>query len=409
MKIVHVIPYMAPQAGGPPVVVDQLSRELVARGHQVQVLTTDLYSDGDLSWAAAERLPYNLCVYPSWKRNRYGFSQDFSRGLSTAVQECDVVHLHTLWTFASLAGARASLAANVPFVVMPHGMLDPNSIRRGWLKKRLYGNWLEWPLIRRAARMCYTHPEEERLARQTCDRLPPGEIVELGVDAPPDVAAAELRESCLLRFPQLRDRTVVLFLGRLHAKKGLDLLIPAFDQVAEKHPAAHLLIVGPGDADYVASLHAEIARRGLSTKITLAGPLFGNDKWAAMAASHLFVLPSYQENFALAAVDAIRSGLPVLLSRRVNLWQDIVTAGAGRDCETNLASVASALESCLCDSNWRTTAPQAGARLLTARFNWTVTAGKLEALYTAVTSQGSSSPAAMPTTTSPTDLCRMLP
>src|SRR5262245_3333598 len=100
-----------------------------------------------------------------------------------------------------------------------------------------------------------------------------------------------------------------------------------------------------------------------------------------MAASDLFVLPSYQENFALAAVDAIRSGLPVLLSRRVNLWQDVVEAGAGRDCDPTVDSVAEKLSSCLIDRSWRASAVEAGVRLLAVRFNWAVSAARLEEVY----------------------------
>ena len=101
----------------------------------------------------------------------------------------------------------------------------------------------------------------------------------------------------------LTGRTVILFLGRLHAKKGLDLLIPAFDIVHRRQPERQLLLVGPGDAGDVGSIRAEIAKRKMESCITLTGPLYGRDKWAAQAASDLFVLPSYQENFAISVVE----------------------------------------------------------------------------------------------------------
>ena len=229
--------------------------------------------------------------------------------------------------------------------------------------------------------MCYTHTEEERLAAMTCDRLPPGHIVELGAESPPASQPGELRAEFLRRFPELCGRTVALFLGRVHSKKGLDLLIPAFDRVRQRGIDAHLLIVGPGEPAYIESIRMDVKNRGLDGRVTLTGILYGRDKWAAMAASDLFVLPSYQENFALAAVDAIRSGLPVLLSRRVNLWKDVVDAGAGRDCETNVDSVADALETCLNDAEWRHSAARAGETLLSSRFNWTTTAARLESVY----------------------------
>jgi glycosyltransferase involved in cell wall biosynthesis len=381
MRIVHVIPYMHAAAGGPPVVVDRLSRELVARGHDVRVLTTDLYADDDTTWQTAERLPYRLEVFPAVGGNRYGYSSALQRGIRDAVRNGDIVHVHTLWTFASFAAARECRRANVPYLVMPHGMLDPHSMQRGRFKKQLYGRLIEWPLIHRASGMCYTHPEEERLAAETCRGLPHGHIVELGTESPPECERDELRAEFLDRHPELRGRKVVLFLGRLHSKKGLDLLIPAFDRVVRQQPEAHLLVVGPGESKYVESIRADVGRRGLASKASFTGRLSGREKWAAMAASDLFVLPSYQENFALAAVDAIRGGLPVLLSRRVNLWQDVVEAGAGRDCETTVESVAEQLNDCLADAPWRSAAVEAGARILGERFNWATAADVLERIY----------------------------
>ena len=381
MKICHVIPYMHPAAGGPPVVVDRLSRELVARGHDVTVLTTDLYAGQDRTWLTADQRPYRLDVFPAARGNGYAFSLGLWKAMRTTLCESDVVHLHTLWTFTSLAAARACRAANVPYLVMPHGMLDPNSVQRSRLKKQIYGQLFEWPLLRRAWGICYTHVEEERLAAQTCSNLPRGFIVELGAESPPDCSQQGLRAEFLDRHPELRGRTVILFLGRVHSKKGLDLLIPAFDLVSRRQPDAHLLIVGPGAPAYVDSIRADVARRQLGPKVTFTGVLYGHDKWAAMAASDLFVLPSYQENFALAAVDAIRSGLPVLLSRRVNLWKDVVDAGAGRDCDISVESVAEKLTECLADPGWRADAARAGARLLETRFNWKTTAAHLEQIY----------------------------
>jgi glycosyltransferase involved in cell wall biosynthesis len=390
MKITHVIPYMHPAAGGPPVVVDRLSRELAARGHELNVLTTDLFGRRSRAWAMDDSRPYGLEVFSAAAGNGFGFSVALWREIGTAIRNSDVVHIHTLWTFPGLAAARACSHSRIPYLVMPHGMLDPHSVGRKWLKKQCYGRLLEWPALRRARGMCYTHPEEERLAAMTCRGLPRGYIVELGAESPPDCPRSELRTEFLQGHPELRDRTVVLFLGRLHSKKGLDLLIPAFDLVRRQRPDAHLLLVGPGEPAYVQSIRDEVSRRRLEKAVTFTGILSGRDKWAAMAASDLFVLPSYQENFALTVVDALQSGLPVLVSRRVNLWKDLVDAGAARDCEPELNSVATTLVDCLNDSEWRHAAVRAGEALLSERFNWTTTAAWLETIYETVCSPSES-------------------
>jgi glycosyltransferase involved in cell wall biosynthesis len=381
MRIVHVTPYMHPAAGGPPVVVDRLSRELAARGHELRVLTTDLFAGSDSAWTNGADRPYEMQVFPTVAGNGYGFSPQLWKAIGRTVGNCDIVHVHTLWTFASLAAERACVRARAPFLVMPHGMLDPYSMNRGWIKKQGYGRLLEWPLLRKARGICYTHPEEQRLASLTCGQLPLGHIIELGAEPAPATPRAELRAEFLARYLNLAGKTIVLFLGRLHPKKGLDLLIPAFEIVKRERPEAHLLLVGPGDTEYVESIRTEINKRGLTEHITLTGPLYGRDKWAVQAASDLFILPSYQENFAISVVEALRSGLPVLLSRRVNLWSDIVEAGAGRECELDVPKLAATLVSTLEDVEWRRSATQAGEALLERRFNWKATAERLETIY----------------------------
>ena len=209
----------APRSGRPPRRGRSAGARTDTRGHDVRVLTTDLFADRDRAWTMAEQRPYALDVFPAIAGNHYGFSTRFWKEIRRCVRNSDVVHVHTLWTFASLAAARACLDARIPFVVMPHGMLDPHSIRSGWLKKQAYGRALEWPLLRRARGICYTHVEEQRLATVTCQRLPNGYIVELGAESPPECERSELRAEFLERYPELLGRTTVLFLGACTRKK----------------------------------------------------------------------------------------------------------------------------------------------------------------------------------------------
>jgi glycosyltransferase involved in cell wall biosynthesis len=379
VNIVQVIPYMHTRAGGPPVVVDRLSRELVKRGHGVTVVTTDLYANGETDWASTPR-PYQLQVHSRWAGNGYGISGRLMKGLQAAAEQADILHLHTLWSFMTVATAKAGFSTGRPSLVMPHGMLDPHSLERRRWKKQLFGKLIEFPLLRRMNGICFTHLEEERLARESCRGLPPGSIIELGADdAPSDLAG--LREQFLSGHPDLRGRFVILFLGRLHSKKGLDLLIPAFVELSRVRPNARLLLVGPGDSGYVDSLKAAIGAAGIKDKVTFTGALNGEAKWGAMAASDLFVLPSYQENFALTVVDAIRAGLPVVLSHRVNLWSDVVEAGAARVCELDAGSLCETLRDSLDDAAWRASAKLQGVEMLKTRFDWGRSAQVLEGVY----------------------------
>lgn len=383
MNVTHVIPYMHPSAGGPPVVVDRLGQELVGRGWTIQVVTTDLMDDGTTtSWRDRLSSAYTLIVEKgSSPRDYFRRSSPLISAVEDAVRKCDLVHLHTLWTFPTFVAARVCRKIAKPYVVMPHGMLDPNSMERKWLKKRVYGALIEWPALRAARGMIYTHSEEQRLSESVVSGLPQGYVVPLGADDPPAVSRERLAEAFFQKHPAIRGLQIVLFLGRLHSKKGLDLLVPAISRVASVRPAAHFLLVGPGDDRYVGSLKQAVARLGIAEHVTFVGPLSGEAKWQAVAASDVFVLPSYQENFALTVVESMRMGLPIVLSRRVNIWEDVVSAGAGVACELTPESVADKLIEYLDNNAARQSAGQCGMRLVTQRFNWSASADAIESVY----------------------------
>lgn len=380
--ILHVIPYMHPDAGGPPVVVDRLCRMLVARGWKVHVLTTDaLAPPGDGAWTERYRDGYPLSIHPGRGPGAFGYSASLRRAMESLVAESRLVHVHTLWTYPGWQAMRVCRALRVPYLVMPHGMLDPNSLGRKWLKKRLYGAALEWPNLRRAAGMLYTHEEEQRLAEASVRGLPRGWVAPLGSDVPPEAPRHLLAEEFLRTQPELRGHRLVVFLGRLHAKKGLDLLIPAFAQTVACSPDVRLLLIGDGSPSYTRQLRQEVARAGLETAVTFAGMLSGRAKWAALAAASLLALPSYQENFGLVVVEALALGVPVILSRRVNLWRDVVQAGAGFDCDLTPTSLAEAMLGLLNAPDAGEEVGRQGQRLVERQFTWSHHAACVEEAY----------------------------
>jgi glycosyltransferase involved in cell wall biosynthesis len=382
MIITNVIPYMHPHAGGPPVVVDRLCQKLAQRGWDVRVITTDSMADGqDNDWPDRYRDHYPVDVHKTGLLRRHAYSSSLAAALKTAAQQSDLVHLHTLWTYPTIAAARICAKLRVPFVVMPHGMADPHSLQRNWLRKKVYGYLFEWPNVRAAQAMIYTHVEEKRLAEQAVGGLPMGHIVPLGADEPPPRARESLAEQFLQKHPDLRGRRLVIFLGRLHPKKGLDLLIPGFAEVLRSEPNARLLLVGPGEESYLRSLRALIGRHGMMEKVLCTGPLAGEAKWQALAASDVFVLPSYQENFALTVVESLRSGVPVVLSRRVNIWEDVTRAGAGVACDLSAPGVASGILHYLTSEAQRTASARRGQELVSDRFNWERSADAIESVY----------------------------
>jgi glycosyltransferase involved in cell wall biosynthesis len=211
-------------------------------------------------------------------------------------------------------------------------MLDPwfkRTYPLKHVKKWLYWPWAEYRVLRDATRVLFTTQEECRLARESFSLYHANEaVVAFGTNRPPSDAAS-LREAFYNAHPALRDQRLILFLGRIHPKKGCDLLLQAFAAARELEPAARLVMAGPDGDTWVPTLKALADELGIASRITWTGMLQGDEKWGAFYASDAFVLPSHQENFGIAVAEALACGLPALISDKVNIWREVQADGAG--------------------------------------------------------------------------------
>ena len=340
MRLLNVIRSVNPVSGGPAEGLRQSVAATRAMGHVEEVLTLDAPHDPWVRGFPA----VTHAVGPA--ASTYGYTARLLPWLRDNVAEYDAVVVHGLWQYHGLAVRRALSGRSVPYFVYPHGMLDPWFKRRyplKHLKKWLYWPWAEYRVLRDAAAVLFTASEEERLARQSfwLYRATPA-VVGYGV-ALGEAAGLGSAEAFAQAWPRTRGRRIVLFLGRLHPKKGGDLLIEAFAQVAASDPALHLVMAGPDDrAGVRAGLEALATRLGIAERITWTGMLEGADKWSALQAAEVFALPSHQENFGIAVVEALALGRPVLISDKVNIWREIVAAQAGyADTDSVAGTVAS--------------------------------------------------------------------
>ena len=214
-----------------------------------------------------------------------------------------------------------------------HGMLDPWFKRRyplKHLKKWLYWPWGEYRVLRDAKAVLFTCDEERLLARQSFWLYQCREAISsYGAAAPPPDEGGRLSAALLARWPELRGQRLALFLGRIHEKKGCDLLIEAFAQVSGTHPEIRLVMAGPDADGWTNELQQRASRLGVSDRIIWTGMLTGDLKWGAFYASEVFCLPSHQENFGVAVAEALACGRPVLLSDKVNIWREIENDAAG--------------------------------------------------------------------------------
>ena len=220
----------------------------------------------------------------------------------------------------------------VPYHVFTHGMLDPwfkHTYPLKHLKKWPYWLLVEYHVLRNARYVFFTSEEERLRARESFSLYQANEVVVPYGTSPPPTKSEAYKSRFLVAHPHLADKHLLLYLSRIHPKKGCDLLIEAFAEIAKEHPSAHLLMAGPGDPAIIEALKAIATRHGIQDRLTWLGMVKGDDKWDAFMAAHAFVLPSHQENFGIAVAEALGCGLPVLISDKINIWREIASDHAG--------------------------------------------------------------------------------
>ena len=385
LRILHVISSLAPRYGGPSQVCRELCGELARRGQQVTIYTTDIDGPGreDVPygrpvWADGAKIRY----FPVQTPRRYVVSWPLARALREAVPRHDIVHVHSLYLFPPTVAAHYCRRARVPYLVRPHGTLDPYLYRRHRARKWVYEQLFEWRNLTRAAALHFTTLEEEELTR-------PLRIPTRGVVVPPGLHVEryqrEPASGAPPPWPEARGRRVVLYLGRLNFKKGLDLLTRAFGDLARRRPDVHLVLAGPDDEGYGERVRRWLGEVGALERCTIVGMQVGAAKLAALHGADVFVLPSYSENFGVTVVEAMASGLPVVISDRVNIWREIAAARAGLVVPPDPGAISRALATVLDDPD-REAMAERGRRLVSERFSWTAAGERMLDVYREIVS-----------------------
>ncbi len=265
------------------------------------------------------------------QNSTYGFSRQLYGWLRDNRHRFDGVVVNGLWQYCGLA-AWLALRGKTPYVVFSHGMLDPyfkRAFPRKHLKKWAYWLLAEYWVLRDAYRVLFTTQEESRLAEQSFWLHKwNGYVVPYGASRPPKDGAI-LRETFLKQFPDMQGKRMMLFLGRIHQKKGCDMLIESFIRYAALDPGLHLMMAGPDQQGWSASLKQRVEQAGLADRVHWPGMIKGDAKWGAFFAAEVFILPSHQENFGIAVAEALGCGLPVLLADKVNIAPEIAEDRAG--------------------------------------------------------------------------------
>jgi glycosyltransferase involved in cell wall biosynthesis len=383
VRILHVVPTYLPawRHGGPIYAVHGLAKALAARGHEVTVFTTDVHGSGRLDVLLATPVKMDgvtVWYFPVTAPRRLYRSPAMGAALARRMPVTDLVHLHSVFLWPTAAAARAAERAGVPYLLAPRGMLVGDLLRRrGWLRKRLWIELAERRTLKRAAGLHVTSALEGEEAARLGLGLPAVHVVPNGVEPEPPAAEADLSpavRAALARPPLL------LYLGRVSWKKGLDRLIPALAQV----PNATLAVAGNDEEGYGEPL-ARLAREaGVAERVLFLGPVHGADKAALLRGAAALVLPSYSENFGNAVLEAMATGCPVVVTPEVGLAGVVQESGAGLVAAGDPPTLGAALRALLDDPERRAEMGRRGAETAARCFGWGVIAARMEAVYTAV-------------------------
>jgi len=326
VRIVHVVPYIDEEASGPAYTTTMLNRAMNELGASSQlVVTTDVESNLRISGGTLKMFPRQKFFY------RLGRSPEMRRWLQSEIagNAVDIVHNNSIWMMPNVYPGWATRGTDVPLVVSPRGTFSKWALGRSKAVKFLFWHGLQKGAIAHVALFHATAESEYEDIRRLGFRQPVA-VIPNGIDVPD----ATTRKSS-------RSRTL-LFLGRVHPVKGVNLLLRAWTELQASFPDWSLRIVGPGDPGYLAELRA-LAASLAAERVDFAGPLYGQEKIRAYQAADLFVLPTHSENFGMAVAEALAAGCPVVTTKGAP-WSGLVERRAGWWIDIEVESLRLALE-----------------------------------------------------------------
>lgn len=344
MKLLRVLRSLNPASGGPAEGVCQITPHLTALGVQTTVISFD---PPESHWLTDHAFRV-VCLGPV--HGTYGYRRGLVMHIRELAMQHDCVIIHDIWTYTAFATWRALRNSDIPYYVYTHGMLDPwfkRSYPIKHLKKWLYWPWANYRVLRDAKAVFFTTEKERILARQSFWLYKVTErVVGYGTSSPPDSPSRQL-QAFLTNYPHLCGKRIILFISRIHPKKGVDLLISAFASIRSLDPSLRLVIAGPDSVGCQSTLLILAKQLGIDHLITWTGMLQGDLKWGAFRAAELFCLPSHQENFGIVVAESLSCALPVAIAQPVNICDEVSSAHAGIVFPDTVLGTTSALQSWL--------------------------------------------------------------
>ena len=380
LRVLHVVTSMAAQWGGTATAVAGLTKALGDFGVLSEIVTTTDASEGPL--LATPHLTPQCFERGLGARVWSGYSPALAAHLERAIGDFDVVHVHGIWHFGGWLAARLAKRKGVHYVVSLRGGLGrgPRHKRHKRLKKRIYRALLLDAMLRNASALHAVSAAEYEYAAQLGLGTPvfvcPNGVDLAAFDELAGGATATEHET-------LRNRRVVLYMGRIDSLKGLDVLAQAFVEVAKERDDVALLVAGRDEDGTLEAMRRTLREAGVADRVVLAGFLVGEQKAAALARADMFVLSSYSEGFSNAVVEALAAGLPVAISRECN-FPEVEEANAGFVVPSNPAEVAKAIAAILADAHLAKRMGENARRLVEEHYQWPAIANRMAQRYRAL-------------------------
>jgi glycosyltransferase involved in cell wall biosynthesis len=377
VKVLQVVPSLATEWGGPVKVVNELAGALEVIGVSSEIISAQGRRVGNPETVTND-IPIHLFETGPIARLWTAHTPGLKKTLARKIPDFDLVHIQELWHYPGYIASKIARSRNVPYIVTIHGELNEWNLQQKRLKKQIYMTAIQRGILQKSAALhAITQAESNRIRQleiETPVAMIPNGIHTEEFENLPD------RSQFVSRYPELENRLIVLFLGRIQQKKGLDILAQAFGNLVRTRHDVRLVVAGPDEDNTLTEIKTILKSQGALEKAVFPGMLTGEQKLEALGAADIFALTSYSEGFSVALLEALSAGLPLVITDECN-FPEVGDSRAGFVVRPNDSETASALMSLLDSADLRREMSENARRLVRSNYTWERIAEKMFTLY----------------------------